>query len=558
MSDERLRRLRWLPAVGVAAYLAGTLLQVAAPSASHWDAALIGSGIAVLLATYPDGRVRYVWAAAAAILMIGLCAALPIAPGLLITPWWNPLILVLSAVLVVGALTRYASSLDTGDRERVRWAALGALVTFGGMGTLVVMSARMHPPGIGSLGPAGNAAAAVFVFAFAACVIVGLVAPRLLPVDSILWWLIALGLAAAALGGVAAIIDPWGSGWSTAAVAVLALPVVASSAWLATGIVYRGRRSPRASGERFQRRLEATGRAEAAPAVLVTSIAESLRSAGVAFDVGGVVSAETGRLRGDEEQVSIAFNGSVLGALRIAPRPGETTLTRRDRAVVAELARRAAPALHDAATVTELQHTRDRLIRAREEERRELRRELHDDLSPALAGVALAADGLVRSLPQGADRQAASTLLADAKDAAARARELAYGLRPAVLDDRGLLAAIHDRVGADSRVEIHAASLPDSLPAAVELAALRIVQEAVTNARRHADATRIAVHIGGNDGAMRIRVEDDGVGIPALPAPGMGLRSIRDRAEELGGSARIAVGSLGGTLVEASLPLGAP
>ena len=132
-----------------------------------------------------------------------------------------------------------------------------------------------------------------------------------------------------------------------------------------------------------------------------------------------------------------------------------------------------------------------------------------------------------------------------------------------MLDDRGLVAAIRDRVHGQSaadrvRVEIVAPEGPLALPAAVDLAALRIVQEAVANVRRHSGASHCTVVIERAPGELRVQVDDDGRGIPDRIRPGLGLVSIRERAGELGGTAVIGRSDAGGASIVVRLPFDEP
>jgi signal transduction histidine kinase len=149
------------------------------------------------------------------------------------------------------------------------------------------------------------------------------------------------------------------------------------------------------------------------------------------------------------------------------------------------------------------------------------------------------------------------------QDAVADVRRIVHGLRPPALDDLGLLGALQAGgpgllAGTDGApdIRIEGRGELDGLPAAVEVAAFRITQEALTNAVRHAGAAHIAVQIDGGPDAVRIDVVDDGVGCPDDAPAGIGLDSMRDRAAELGGSCRIAPEPGGGTRVSAVLPLG--
>lgn len=254
------------------------------------------------------------------------------------------------------------------------------------------------------------------------------------------------------------------------------------------------------------------------------------------------------------------MGGELLAALAVAPRNGESSLSARDRSGLATIARLAAPALHGARALREATAAQAELVRAREEERRELRRELHDDLGPWLTGLVLSAAALARRAdpldPVLGDT--ARELQHDIQQAAERARDISHGLRPPVLDDHGIEAAIRDRLRTapgtvpEVRLEIEHVG---ELPAAVDLAVLRIVQESVANVRSHADARSCTVRVGLAEGGVRVEVLDDGIGVPEQLRPGLGLRSIRERADELGGTARVERGLRGGTVVSVWLPV---
>ncbi|WP_205703981.1 sensor histidine kinase [Candidatus Chloroploca sp. Khr17] len=147
----------------------------------------------------------------------------------------------------------------------------------------------------------------------------------------------------------------------------------------------------------------------------------------------------------------------------------------------------------------------------------------------------------------------------------AEIRRLVYELRPPALDELGLLGALRaaaSNPGAAPAIRISATPEPlPALPAAVEVAAYRIALEALTNAVRHARARRcelrLELAVDGIPG-LRITVADDGRGIDPDAIAGVGLRSMRERAEELGGSLMVTPAAEGGTLVRAWLPIAAP
>jgi signal transduction histidine kinase len=262
------------------------------------------------------------------------------------------------------------------------------------------------------------------------------------------------------------------------------------------------------------------------------------------------------------ERFPVVYDTRVVAEILVAVRPGDRALSPRDRDVVGRLALRAGGALHGAAVVAELRAAREDLVLAREEERRRLRRDLHDDLAPTLAGLGMRA-AAVAALA-GADLERAATVAASLesglRDAAEQVRQIAYDLRPPLLDDRGLADAVRERVqhGVPDDglvVDVDAQEL-GPLPAAVELAALRIVTESVSNVRRHAQAHRCAVSLRRQHDHLRVEVRDDGRGFDTRRSSGIGLSSITERAAELGGRADIA-SSPSGTTVRVWLPVGA-
>lgn len=209
----------------------------------------------------------------------------------------------------------------------------------------------------------------------------------------------------------------------------------------------------------------------------------------------------------------------------------------------------------------EAQQARIATATAREEERRRLRRDLHDGLGPALAAVALQAE-TARDLVV-SDPAAAVTLLdrlvPRLSDTVADIRTLVHGLCPPTLDELGLTGSVRElvtRFATPRRaVLVEAEPLPP-LPAAVDLAAYRIVAESLANAAKHSGATTVRVTLSCAPSALEVRICDDGVGPGTSASSGIGLRSMRERAEELGGSCVVLPGATGsGTTVLATLPL---
>ena len=258
------------------------------------------------------------------------------------------------------------------------------------------------------------------------------------------------------------------------------------------------------------------------------------------------------------ESISLRYRGAPVGELLVGVRAGQSALTRADRSVLELLAGPLAVAVHATALSTDLQRSRERIVGAREEERRRLRRDLHDGLGPVLTGMAFqaeAARNLVRTDPDRAEELLA-TLRNEAAEAIDGVRRLAYALHPPSLAELGLAGALRRQVGhLQAGSPVVTLEVPDALPAlpaAVEVAAYRIAVEALTNAVRHAGAEHVGVrmHV---DGALEIAVDDDGPG-GGCWQPGVGLTSMRERAAELGGSL-LAAPDDGGGHVRARLPL---
>jgi signal transduction histidine kinase len=272
---------------------------------------------------------------------------------------------------------------------------------------------------------------------------------------------------------------------------------------------------------------------------------------------------------GEREALPLTYQSETVGRLQLGLRaPGEP-FSAADRRLLEDLARQAGAAVQ-AAQLTgylqrltaDLQRSRERLVTAREEERRRLRRDLHDGLGPMLANLTLqleAARDLLADDPAAADALLAK-LTAQAQGAIADIRRLVYELRPPALDEFGLLFAIQEQAAQYSYTGIQfRLDAPDrlpALPAAVEVATYRIVQEALTNVVRHAGARCCEIFLTVTDD-LYLDIRDDGWGIHSGDTTGVGLNSMRERADELGGVCTID-SSADGTHVRARLPLFKP
>jgi signal transduction histidine kinase len=263
-------------------------------------------------------------------------------------------------------------------------------------------------------------------------------------------------------------------------------------------------------------------------------------------------------------RLPLTYQGEPVGELLLGSRaPGES-FGSADRRLLEALARQAGVAAHAVRLTSDLQRSRERLVAAREEERRRLRRDLHDGLGAQLAGLNVHAGTLrrlIRSDPEAADGLVVE-LREELRGAISDIRRLVYDLRPPALDDLGLVAALHqlaERYGSEGeqplRVLVEGPGDLAHLPAAVEVAVYRIAQEALTNVVRHARAKGCVARLAVDEDVVVLEIVDDGVGIPDERSAGVGLSSMHERASELGGSCVVQSVQEGGTQVLVRLPL---
>jgi signal transduction histidine kinase len=263
-----------------------------------------------------------------------------------------------------------------------------------------------------------------------------------------------------------------------------------------------------------------------------------------------------GRPTGELVRVPLERHGELVGVLVVGTRTGFSAA---DRRLLDDLARQAAVAVSAVALTVALRRSRERIITAREEERRRLRRDLHDGLGPTLAAITVRAGAAARLTEQqpATAREALETIAEDAQSAVAEVRRLVHQLRPPALDELGLAGAVRaeaQKFAPALEVTVDTDGDLGALPAAVEVAAYRICCEALSNTARHAVAQTVAVRLEA-DADLRLEVADDGCGIPARPSLGVGLTSMQERAAELGARVAIRPRSGGGTVVSATFPL---
>ena len=330
----------------------------------------------------------------------------------------------------------------------------------------------------------------------------------------------------------------------------------------------------------LSKQLEAT----LSPDILLDTIVETIAKALKLPSSAIVSSAESsvpiyasyGMLRDEKSliRVPLVYQTEIVGELLLSPRtPGEG-LTSADQRLLRDLTPQIGVALHAVRLTAhlkqvnaDLQKSREQLVTAREEERRRLRRDLHDGLGPTLAALNLQAGTLRTLMTQ--DIEAANVLVTEWRGHLRKVigdiRRLVYELRPPALDELGLVGAIKEQAAHYSSTSsptansLHILVNVDkdfpTLTAAVEVATYRIATEAMTNTVRHAQAHTCKLRLWIAMDILYIECVDDGIGIPKTQRAGIGLLSMQERASELGGSCRIEAVDTAGTCVLAQLPL---
>ncbi|PZQ89483.1 MAG: hypothetical protein DI534_06600 [Leifsonia xyli] len=552
--------------------------------------------IQLILLLFPDGRLRRGWTFPVSIVSIVLGCLMPFAfifapahilaagepdrleqleafertapPTLpLPDPVWEVVLSLASPAmlaslllaLVVTIRRRFGASTD--ERAQLRW-----LVWSGA----VFIAATFSYPFLPSI--AVDLLLGLTIGLIAASVLIAVTRYRLYDIDRLLSWTLVYAVLVVAVIAVDVLLVVLVGGALDDRVAMLIAVIAVTVAYaplrerlfrFASRAVYGRRADPyglvSALGDRLAHSPDTAGRVDD----LARTIAEAFASPYVRVVIdrpdGAAIEAEVG-IRGPElTRVPIEYDGTPIGRIEMVPgrRP---VVSARDQRLLEDLVRLAAAALRNAELNRELQGIRESLVRAREESRSRLRRDLHDELGPLLAGVKLRLETSRNLLTASPDR--AGTVLDAAiqeqSEVIVAIRRIVHELRPPALDDLGLARAIEQLAermdGGGCAVRLDAGAL-GTLPAAVEVAAFRIASEGLANARRHAGAREIVVRLAREPDTLRVEIADDGRGVAPDATPGLGLRSMRERAEELGGVFTIETATEGGTRITALLPL---
>lgn len=452
---------------------------------------------------------------------------------------------------VLSLALRYRRSRER-ERTQLSWVFLGALVLL--VGALLAFSPVAENWGFA----AGLAAPPV-------AIAIAMLRHQLFDVELTLSRTVAFALITAVgvavyvvlVYGVQAVAP--GSRWGVLLVAVAALVAAAARdrvQELVDRRLFGHRHNAYAVVADVGRRVAAASQPVDALQRLVDGLRESLRLPYVAFESDGLSLVAGAPVHGSRV-VPVDALGTEVGRLHVGLRAPRERWTEQQESAVAEVAARAGTLAYAAALVSDVARSRGRIVAAREEERRRLRADLHDGVAPALAGTALQLDSLARRLRPLDERLADRALqLRDGLRAGVgELRAVVHGLRPPVLDQLGLVGAVRQLVSGHEQplttLRVGDIAAPQ---AAVEVAAYAIASEAFGNALRHGVASRVEVELADVGDDLVVTVRDDGVGMPPRTTPGVGMRSMQERAAEVGGRIDVSATPGGGTTVTAYLP----
>ena len=540
---------------------------------------IVGGALFFLfLFTFPDGRFISRWQQRLALLLIATYAL-----GMLLASeaYGSFSSAFIPPVLILGLgvqVYRYRRLSSPAQRQQTKWVVLGAV----GPVLLVLNWVLLIAPGIYTLPTdpllfyAQQSVRAALGLLLPVALAFSILRYRLWDIDLIInrtlvygvLTAVTIGLYALVVGSMAALFQTQAN-WlvaflATGLVAVLFQPL---RDWLQVRVnrlLYGHRDEPLEVLAQLGQRLEDSLTPESVLPTLVETIAQTLKLPYVALATQGEQPLVSfGRTMANTQSFPLVYQGAAIGALLVAPRsPGER-FTPAEEQLLHNVAQQAGTAVHALQLTADLQHARQQIVSSREEERRRLRRDLHDGLGPSLAATLLkigSARALLGQRPEMTDRLLAE-METDIETTLADVRRIVYDLRPPALDQFGLVGALRAYAETCSSgalaVGVEAPESLPPLPAAVEVAAYHIGREGLTNVVRHAQAQRCTLKLwvdGGENGRLHLILQDDGRGLPPDATAGVGLTAMRERAAELGGRCKI-VGDAAGTTVTAVLPL---
>ena len=546
-----------------AAALVSAVLQLVGIAALALSAEAVGQALyvgalelpaALTLLLYPVGRWRHPVDFCAVVLVL---AAGTLGTAYLDDTFGRSMVLPLAITLLAHLWWRYEQS-DEDDRLAILWVAvslgtasivLGHLAFLTTESTAIVLGALLYA----TLGPA---------------LAVGVRRPRVVDVRGLIVQVVVLAIVFIAyvsiFVGLVAGLDMLGQSRPSVGV-FAAIGVAAATAFHPLRVMLRGAIDEMLFGERpdpLAAAARVVDRVGDDPVLALRAIREALLLPYASLVADGTELATSGTPVTHRRRLPLDLGGDTVGEIVVGLRPGDLRLSQADELVLRIVAPLLAQTLRARALATDLQQSRAQAIAAIEEERRRLRRDLHDGLGPTLSGLALTADAARNTLRTDADAadELLRTLRAEAVAAVGEIRRLVYDMRPPALDELGLVPALRQRAASVQTAEGRPLQVsldvpPDlpPLPAALETAAYRIALEALTNAGRHSGSDAAELRIRVAPDVLTLVVRDHGARSERW-VPGVGLASMRERAAEVGGTLELTRGR-DGARVTARLPI---
>jgi signal transduction histidine kinase len=503
--------------------------------------------------------------------VVGVVVAVPTTTGrFALVSIGSSVVLALTQLIAIAAGVVSYRAAAPERRARLRWLAGSGLVAVGlglvGWVLPELVTGRQLLPG-GAIGLAG--------LPFVAGLAVALRRHQLFDIERLvnrsLVYGIVLALLVACYAGLVGLLavlldlsDSVAAALAAAVVALVLAPVRGLASRTVNRLMYGHRDDPARVLNDLGTRLQSVLLPGDVLPAAVEVVADSLRVPYVAVDLADGTgkfrpAAEHGRAVGGEHETLLVHHGETVGRLRVSGRGRDDPLDATDLALIEALASQVGPAVQAVRLHQDLVRSRAAVVASREDERRRLRRDLHDGLGPSLAAIRLKAGLAARSAPAGSPtRNLLDEIGTEVETSIADVRRVVDALRPPALDELGLVGAIRARaasMGGEIKFAVAGPEQPTPLPAAVETAAYRIAVEGLTNAARHSRARRCEVTVAVNRAEVRVEVADDGVGLDPSRPPHVGLWSMHERAAEVGGRCAVLAGPEGGTVVRATLPL---
>jgi signal transduction histidine kinase len=474
------------------------------------------------------------------------------------------------ALLCAFALTHtFFSSKDSVNQARVRWFAFGFTVSslfallyvlnnFGLIPQNVYKGVSVFPSGL----------------VLTICLAIAVLGYRLFDIDIIINRTLVYGALSACViglyilvvGGLGVLFRIQGnlvlSLLATGFVAVLFQPLRERLQRFVNRLMYGEREEPYKLFSRLNQRIENAVEPERILPTVLETISQALKlpyaSVVLYREVNNEIVSEYGQSFLEPVLFPLVHQGETFGELRLEPRGAGEAFTSDELDLLKTIAQQVSVAAYAVRQTLDLRRSRERLIVTREEERLRIRRDLHDGLGSTLAGLNLQASSLTTLISQNPEsaKDVVKEFKGEIRKAIAEIRQIVHDLRPPSLDELGLVGALRqlsEKVNhASFHINFDIPELPHLEPA-LEVAIYRIVQEALTNVVKHANAQTVVVKLRMLE-KLELSITDDGQGLPEQYRAGVGLRSMRERAEELGGTLRIH-STKQGTEIKALLPL---